>query len=78
MHASTREPAYQRALDHAEGMRKRKRLGGAEWGSAFEGASLPPKPLRMRWTTYRRLEAQYEQLQKHWMADVISRFGIVA
>jgi hypothetical protein len=50
-----REPAYQRALDRAEGMLKR--LGGAEWGSAFEGAPLPPKPPRMRWATYRLPEA---------------------
>jgi DNA-directed RNA polymerase subunit RPC12/RpoP len=63
VHASTREPAYQRALDRAEGMRKRL---GAEWGSAFEGAPLPPKPPRMRWVTYRRLEAQYEEQQNRW------------
>jgi DNA-directed RNA polymerase subunit RPC12/RpoP len=75
VHASTREPAYQRALDRAEGMRKRL---GAEWGSAFEGAPLPPKPPRMRWVTYRRLEAQYEEQQNRWAVGVKRRFGIVA
>jgi DNA-directed RNA polymerase subunit RPC12/RpoP len=75
VHASTREPGYQRALDRAEGMRKRL---GAEWGSAFEGAPLPPKPPRMRWATYHRLEAQYEEQQNRWAVGVKSRFGIVA
>jgi hypothetical protein len=43
--------------------RLRKRLGGADWDSAFDGDPLPPMPPRMRWRTYRRLEAQYEELQ---------------
>jgi hypothetical protein len=66
---ATREPAYQRSLDRAEEMRKRL---GAEWGRAFEGAPLPPKPPRMRWAAYRRLEAQYQELQSRWRVGVIS------
>jgi hypothetical protein len=76
VHASTREPAYQRAIDRAE--RLRKRLGAADWSCAFDGAPLPPKPPRMRWLTYRRLEALYEELQNRCAAGVMSRFGIVA
>jgi hypothetical protein len=32
----------------------------------------------MRWATYRRLEAQYEEQQNRWAVGVKSRFGIVA
>jgi hypothetical protein len=39
--------------------------------SAFE---LPPKPPRMRWATYRRLEAQYEELQNRWIVGALGRF----
>jgi hypothetical protein len=75
VHASTREPSYQRAIDRAEKLRKRL---GAGWGSAFEGAPLPPKPQRMRWATYRRLEAKYRELQNRRMVGTLARFGIVA
>jgi hypothetical protein len=74
VHASKSEPAYQRALDRANKLQKR--LGGT--GSAFDSDELPPKPPRMRWATYHRLEAQYEELQNRWMVGVKSRFGIVA
>jgi hypothetical protein len=65
-----------RAIDRAE--RLRKRLGGADWSCAFDGAPLPPKPPRMRWKTYRRLEAQYEELQSRGIVGALSRFGIGA
>jgi hypothetical protein len=32
----------------------------------------------MRWVTYRRLEAQYEELQNRWIIGALGRFGIVA
>jgi hypothetical protein len=76
VHTSTRESTYQTAIDRAEKLRKR--LDRADPGSAFEGDPLPPKPPRMRWATYRRLEAQYEQLQSRWIGGALGRFGIVA
>jgi hypothetical protein len=32
----------------------------------------------MWWRTYRRLEAQYEELQNRGIVGVLGRFGIVA
>jgi hypothetical protein len=52
VYASTREPPHQRAIDRAD--RLRKRVGGDR--GAFDGECFPPKPPRMRWRTYRRLE----------------------
>ena len=48
------------AKRRARADRIRKRLGDTS-GSAFEGDHFPPKPKRMRWITYRRLEEQYEE-----------------
>ena len=67
VYASTRAPAYQRAIDRAE--RLRKRAGGKR--GAFDNEPFPPKPKRMRWRTYRRLEEQYEELQWRWTANII-------
>ena len=67
VYASTRAPAYQRAIDRAE--RLRKRAGGKR--GAFDNEPFPPKPKRMRWRTYRRLEEQYEELQWRWTASII-------
>ncbi len=72
VHASTREPPYQRDLDRAD--RIRERLGDPS-GSAFNGDDFPPKPKRMRWKTYRRLAEQYEDLQNRWTAGARARFG---
>jgi hypothetical protein len=66
VYASTREPPHQRAINWAD--RLRKRVGGGR--GAFDGESFPPKPPRMRWRTYRRLERQYEELQGRWFAGV--------
>lgn len=74
VHASTREPSYQRTLDRAD--RIRKRLCDT-WGSAFEGDEFPPKPKRMRWKTYRRLEERYEDLQNQWAVGAMVRFGFI-
>ena len=71
-YSSTREPAYQRAIDRADKLRKRL---GDKWGSAFERDEFPPKPKRMRWSTYRRLEEQYDDLQNRWVAGAMARFG---
>jgi DNA-directed RNA polymerase subunit RPC12/RpoP len=72
VYASTREPPYQRAIDRAD--RLRKRVGGDR--GAFDGEDFPPKPKRMRWATYRRLEERYEDLQARWIVGVMGRFGI--
>ena len=60
---SQREPAYDRAIEQAT--RIRKRLGD-DMFSAFESDELPPKPPRMRWKTYHRLETRYAGLQNRW------------
>ena len=53
--------AEQRALDRARKIAKRPH---DKWGGATEDEyEFPPKPLRMRWATYRRLEAQYDDLE---------------
>jgi hypothetical protein len=67
---SQREPDYQRAIDQADKIAKRL---GDPFGSAFEGAPLPPKPKRMRWATYRRLEKRYAKLQGRGMGVAFSR-----
>jgi DNA-directed RNA polymerase subunit RPC12/RpoP len=72
VYASTREPAYQRAMDRADKLRKRL---GDKWGSAFEHDEFPAKPPRMRWITYRRLEEQYDDLQRRWVAGAMARLG---
>jgi hypothetical protein len=53
--------AEQRASDRARKIAKRPH---DKWGGATEDEyEFPPKPLRMRWATYRRLEAQYDDLE---------------
>ena len=44
--------------------------------SAFEDDDdLPPKPLRMRWKTYRKFQLRYAALQCRWKAGTAARFG---
>jgi hypothetical protein len=50
-----------------------KRLGST-WGRAFDGSGLPPKPKRMRWRTYARLEARYEELRRQGIAGAYAKF----
>jgi hypothetical protein len=69
--ASQREAYFQRALDQADKIAKRL---GSTWGCAFDGSELPPKPPRMRWRTYRRIEERYEQLQRQGMAGAYAKF----
>jgi hypothetical protein len=71
VHASTTEPAYQRALDQAE--RLWKRLGGTGCAEVDE---LPPKPPHMHWRTYRRLEAKYEELLDCWAVGAVGSVGV--
>lgn len=61
------EPSYQRQLDMADKLRKR--VGGDN--GAFDGEPFPPKPRWMRWSTYRRLQARYDQLNDLWAAGVM-------
>jgi len=44
-------------------------------GTAVEEYEFPPKPPRMRWATYKRLEQQHECLQKRWGVAMMARFG---
>jgi hypothetical protein len=69
VHASTREPAYQRALDQAD--RLWRRLGGS--GSAMDSDEFPQKPPGMHWRTYRRLAAKYEELLNRWAFGAAGR-----
>jgi hypothetical protein len=62
---------FQRALDQADKIAKRL---GSTWGCAFDGDSLPPKPKRMRWRTYQRLEERYEALQSQGLAGAYAKF----
>lgn len=66
------EPPYDRAIERAN--RIREKLGDTFF-TAYECDELPPKPKRMRWTTYRKLEADYQVLQQRWQAGVCERFG---
>ena len=36
---------------------------------------FPPKPPRMRWATYNRLEAQYDDLENRWALGIMARFA---
>jgi hypothetical protein len=69
-YASQRESYFQRALDEADKIAKRL---GSKWGCAFDGSWLPPKPKRMRWSTYQRLEKRYEALQNQGIAGAYAR-----
>jgi hypothetical protein len=71
-YASQRESAFQRALDQADKIAKRL---GSPFGCAFDGSGLPPKPKRMRWRTYQRLEKRYEALQRQGLASAYAKFG---
>lgn len=73
-YASQSEPADQRAIGRADKIAKRLH---DMWGGATEAEyEFPPKPRCMRWTTYQRLEPEYDRLQNRWAIGVMNRFGI--
>ena len=49
--------------------RKLERLGGKHWPFALDNG-FPPKPRRMRWETYRRLESLDRELAARWYVGV--------
>jgi hypothetical protein len=71
-YASQRQSYFQRALDQADKIAKRL---GSTWGCAFDGSGLPPKPKRMRWSTYQRLEKRYEELQRQGLVGAYAMFA---
>ena len=71
VHASKREPAYQRALNQVEKLWKR--LGGTGCAEVDE---IPPKPRHMHWRTYRRLAAKYEELVNRWAVGAAGSVGV--
>ena len=73
-YASQSEPADQRAIGRANKIAKR--LHDMLGGVTEHEYEFPPKPPRMRWTTYQRLEAEYDRLQNRWAVGVMTRFGI--
>jgi hypothetical protein len=74
-YASQRVRADQYASDRARKLAKRLH---DKWGGATEEEyDFPPKPPRMRWATYNRLEAQYDDLENRWAVGIMARLGIV-
>jgi hypothetical protein len=72
-YASQRERSDQRAMDQANKIAKRLH---DKWSGATEDEyDFPPKPPRMRWATYNRLEAQYDDLQNRWAIGIMARFA---
>ena len=72
-YASQREDVAQRALRRADKIAKR--LHDMWRGTTEAEYEFPPKPPRMRWATYQRLEQQYDRLQNRWGITVMARFG---
>jgi len=67
----------QRALDRARKIAKR--LHDKWGGTTEEEYEFPPKPPRMRWATYNRLEEHYDELENaadaRWAARFMTRFA---
>jgi hypothetical protein len=73
-YASQSEPPYQRAADRARKIAKR--LHDRWDGATEDDYDFPPKPPRMRWSTYNRLLEQYDTLENLWGVGLMRRFGI--
>ena len=75
-YASQSERGAQRAMNRARKIAKRLH---DRWGGATEEEyEFPPKPPRMRWATYNRLEEQYDELENRWalgIMTIITRFA---
>ena len=60
-------------------MTARSSTGYDMWkGTTKEEWDFPPKPPRMRWSTYQRLLDQYDELQDRWaigMMSMVSKFS---
>jgi hypothetical protein len=69
-YASQSEAAPCRARRRARNIRRR--LGAVD--SALE-APFPPKPRRLRWTTYERLRSIEGALRQRWLAGVMASVG---
>ena len=68
-----RVPPFQSRVWRADALRERI---GARLRHPFEdGDDFPPRPRRMRWRTYDRLEAKYEEAQSRWVAGFMGRLG---
>src|SRR5262249_21797030 len=72
-YASQSEDKAQRAMRRAD--KVAKRLHDMWGGMTVEEYEFPPKPPRMRWATYQRLEEQYDRLQDRWGVAIMARFG---
>lgn len=69
----TRQSLPQRVLGQADKLAYR--IAGAA-AAVYEREDFPDKPLRMRWSTYHRLERRYQQYMDAWAAAAMRRFGI--
>jgi hypothetical protein len=79
-YASQGEGPGQRGLGRARKIAKRlhDRWGGATEDGDFppeDEYDFPPKPPRMRWATYNRLEEQYYALENRWAVHTMARFA---
>ena len=75
-YASQSEDPAQRAMHRAD--RIANRLHDMWKGTTRADWEFPPKPPRMRWSTYQRLLDQYDELQDRWaigMMRMVSRFS---
>jgi hypothetical protein len=72
-YASQSERADQRAMDRARKIAKR--LHDRWGGTTEEEYEFPPKPPRMRWATYNRLEEQYDEMENRWALGIMTRLA---
>jgi hypothetical protein len=74
LYASQRVRPWHSALWHADAVRERI---AARLGQSFEdGDAFPPKPPRMRWRTYHKLQDRYEQVAGRWAAGLCLSLGL--
>jgi len=72
-YVSQSERADQRAMDRARKIAKR--LHDRWGGTTEEECEFPPKPPRMRWATYNRLEEQYDEMENRWALGIMARIA---